>query len=564
MQLRERGNAVKAAREALLVVLACTVLYLTGAADIPFYTRGEPREGLVVREMLRTGEWLVPARPDGEPARKPPLYYWAAAAAMRAFGGSPELALRLPSALLATAAVAGTLATARAVWGAPAGLPAALVLATSFEWTRAATSARVDMTLAASLTAVLAAWTLALAGKRGPWPALGAAGMALGTLAKGPVALVLPGLVAGALVLLRRDVKPLRPVTALALATAAAGAWYVVAFIRTGSSFLDVVARENWLRFVDTAGAGTGHGHGPWYLLPLGLVGLLPWTPLLPLALAAGRARPREPAVVLAAVWVVVGLVFFSVATAKRSTYLLPLYPAVAFLIGAGVAAATPGTRLERAARHGASLYAPAGLLLAGLAAALVFGVDPGVLGRAWLRPADAEAASTVAAAARAATAAMIGLACATLVAIPFLARAARAGSWRRVIVLVAALFVGWTASFDGLLHPTIARERSLKQFFEIVSRMVPDDGRLYAFFPPDPGLRFYAPSTLSPWPAGGADGGHLLLWEDERDRLRGPGGQALPVLAVSDARQAGRGHLSLVAAPRGALVRTPATKPRD
>ena len=54
-----------AARELLVVVLTCAALYLPGLATVPFYTRGEPREGLVVREMVRRGEWLVPARPEG-------------------------------------------------------------------------------------------------------------------------------------------------------------------------------------------------------------------------------------------------------------------------------------------------------------------------------------------------------------------------------------------------------------------------------------------------------------------------------------------------------------------
>ncbi|TMA43135.1 MAG: hypothetical protein E6J83_10630, partial [Deltaproteobacteria bacterium] len=61
-------------REAVVVVAACAALALAGASRIPFYTRGEPREGLVAREILRSGQWLVPARPDDEPARKPPLY----------------------------------------------------------------------------------------------------------------------------------------------------------------------------------------------------------------------------------------------------------------------------------------------------------------------------------------------------------------------------------------------------------------------------------------------------------------------------------------------------------
>jgi 4-amino-4-deoxy-L-arabinose transferase-like glycosyltransferase len=546
---------MKRVREPLLLLAACAVLYLTGAADIPFYTRGEPREGLVVREMLAKGEWLVPARPDGEPARKPPLYYWAAAAATRALPDQPELALRLPSAVLATGAVLATWATARAVWGAPAGLPAALVLATTFEWTRAATSARVDMTLTACLTAVLAAWTLALAGRGRAWWLVAAAGMALGTLAKGPVALVLPALAAGVLLATRRDVRPLRPVRALVAAAVVAGAWYGAAFLREGSAFLDVVARENWLRFVDTEGARTGHSHGPAYLVPLGLVGLLPWTPLLPLALVAGRARPRSSAVVLVAAWAATGLVFFSAAAAKRSAYLLPLFPALALVLGAGIAAATADGRPERLAARLASLYVPGGLALAAAGAALALGVDPGAVARSWLHPEDAAGASALARAARAAATPMLVLAGATAASLPLVARAVRGGRWQRVVVLVAALAVAWTASFDRVLHPAIALERSVKTFLRTAAA---GDGPLYALFPADPGVRFYAPPTLRAWPAAGAEGGRLILWEDEWRRLRDAAGNPLPILATSDVRQSGRGRLLVAAAPRGRLVAAP------
>ena len=111
---------MKPAREALLLSAACALAYLSGTADIPFYTRGEPREGLVVRHMLQSGDWLVPARAADELARKPPLYYWGAAAAMTAMPARPEMALRLPSAICATAAVLGIWATGRAAFGAAA------------------------------------------------------------------------------------------------------------------------------------------------------------------------------------------------------------------------------------------------------------------------------------------------------------------------------------------------------------------------------------------------------------------------------------------------------------
>src|SRR5207244_12333805 len=117
---------MRAAREAVLLAAGCLALYLAGAAGIPFYTRGEPREGLVVREMLGSGEWLVPARPEGELARKPPLYYWAAAAALGALPERPDLARPLPSAVRGTGAGLGPWAAARAGGGDAGRPPAAL------------------------------------------------------------------------------------------------------------------------------------------------------------------------------------------------------------------------------------------------------------------------------------------------------------------------------------------------------------------------------------------------------------------------------------------------------
>jgi 4-amino-4-deoxy-L-arabinose transferase-like glycosyltransferase len=542
---------MRRSREAALLLVTCAVLYLTGAGAVPFYTRGEPREGLVVREMVRTGSWLVPVRPDGEPTRKPPLYYWAAAPFLRALPGRPELALRLPSAILATAAVLGTWATARGLWGAAAGLPAGVVLATSFEWTRAATSARIDMTLAAALTAVVAGWSLALGGRRRTGVALATAGATLGTLAKGPVALVLPALAAGGLLVARRSIRPLRAIAVLGGAAALAGLWYAAAFRREGAGFLGVVVRENVLRFVDSAEAGTGHAHGFAYLVPLALVGFLPWTPIFGLALIPFRERPRATPTLFAASWIVTGVVFFSLAAGKRSVYLLPLYPALALLVAAGLCAAPEDGCLARAIRLGARAYAPAALLVAATASALALGVDVGAPIRRWLSPRDAEGAAVVAAAAAQAAPWLLALAAATAGAAVAVARSARSGRWRNLVLVVGAVFVAWTAAFDGLVHPAIGRERSLRAFFAVVARTIPPDAPLYARFPLDPGLRFYAPAGLRPWrPHAAAPGGYVVLWEDEWRSLRDGAGRELPVLARSEAQQAHHGRLVLVATP--------------
>src|SRR5262249_14433849 len=153
--------------------------------------------------------------------------YWLAAPALRALPGSPELALRPPSAVGRTAAVLATWAVARTIV-AGAGPPAALVLAPAFEWTRAATSARVGMTLGAALPLGLAAWIRILAGGRRRWLVVAAAGATLATLAKGPVGLAVPALAAGAYAAWRRDwsaIRRLGVIPVLGTAALAAGVW---------------------------------------------------------------------------------------------------------------------------------------------------------------------------------------------------------------------------------------------------------------------------------------------------------------------------------------------------
>src|SRR5262249_24427004 len=154
-------------------------------------------------------------------------------------------------------------------------------LATTFEWTRAATVARVDMAVAAGLTVVLGAWLVMLARERRSRPALlllAIAGVTIATLSKGPVAVILPALAVGAWTACRRDWSfppRLRVLRVWIMGGRAAALWYGGAFAREGGASLPVVVQETLLRFVDTADAGTGHAHGLGYLPFVGMIGLL-------------------------------------------------------------------------------------------------------------------------------------------------------------------------------------------------------------------------------------------------------------------------------------------------
>jgi len=87
------------------------------------------------------------------------------------------------------------------------------------------------------------------------------------------------------------------------------------------------------------------------------------------------------------------------------------------------------------------------------------------------------------------------------------------------------------------------------------VDQLVPPDAQLHTPFPPDAGLRFYAPRPLLQWKASVRGPAYLLFWEDERRRWRDANGQSLEPLAVSEASEPRRGTLDLMLLPEGAQL---------
>lgn len=365
----------------VLVGISWAALQLWGLGATPFHTRGEPREAVVVQDLVAHGRWLLPRRNGTELPRKPPLFYWLGGAASHALGAVDERSVRLPSALQSgVAALLFTGAVATTV-GPVAGAAAGVVLLSSFEWLRAATAARVDMTLTFGLTLVFVGLLLF---RRRPsllWLALVYVGAAWATLAKGIPGLAIPAFAVVLLCGLDRSLDPLRqlrPLRGLLFVLLVAGAWYAAATAQAGRAFLTIVANENLVRIVGAKQASLGHAHGLGYLIAALALGLLPWTLLLPsTALALWRDRRtvdrRDPRA-LALVWAVAVFVPFAIASSKRGVYLLPLYPAVALLLGwwtqrvwRGATAATT-TRAVLAGALWAIALLCAALAVAGLA----------------------------------------------------------------------------------------------------------------------------------------------------------------------------------------------------
>ena len=95
----------------------CIVLYIWGLGELPFYTKGQPREATVVWEIYTNGEWILPLRNGHLIPSKPPLFHWLAALCSFALGELSELAIRLPSAVLAIVGVLLTYYAGSVLWG---------------------------------------------------------------------------------------------------------------------------------------------------------------------------------------------------------------------------------------------------------------------------------------------------------------------------------------------------------------------------------------------------------------------------------------------------------------
>lgn len=326
-------NVLPTRGAALLLALVLAVLVFRLGA-VPLLGPDEPRYARVAVEMKRSGDWVTP-RLSGEPwLEKPALYYWLAAAAYAVLGEN-ETAARLPSVGAALLFVGATAAVASRIYGAGAGLQAGFILGTGllpFGYGRAAA---MDMLLAATITASLGLLGLRFLGIAGRLAVPAAyAAIALATLAKGPIGVLLPGLVVVAYAAACRDRRVLSralSIPGIVIFLAIAGPWYIAVWLAQGQDFLDVFfLNHNLQRFTSTI-----HNHpGPWYYYaPLLVAGLFPWSGLLLPGLAGLRPR-RERADLWLWLWFLMPFLFFSAAGSKLPGYILPCLPPLAIAMG--------------------------------------------------------------------------------------------------------------------------------------------------------------------------------------------------------------------------------------
>lgn len=338
------NNYNKAFTIVCVIAVMLTVPFL-GLTD--FYSKGEPREAVVAYTMVEHGNWILPINNGGDIPYKPPFFHWCIALFSLLQGHVSEFTSRLPSALALVAMSVGGFVFFAKRKNANMALLATLLSLTAFEVHRAGINCRVDMVNTAFMVGAL--FLMYQWWERGkhtmPWLAILC--MSGATLTKGPVGMLLPCAVMGVFMLTQREslwstVWRLGLTALLSLVLPLC--WYYAAYMQGGDEFLRLVKEENIDRLLGKM-AYESHENPFWYNFLTLITGWLPYTLLFVFSLFVlpwkrfsksgfmQSVRRAEPMQVF--VWLAFGLIlfFYCIPKSKRSVYLLPCYPFMAWLM---------------------------------------------------------------------------------------------------------------------------------------------------------------------------------------------------------------------------------------
>ena len=330
----------------LIIILAIVMMTpFLGLTD--FNTKGEPREAVVAYTMLEHGNWILPINNGGDIPYKPPFFHWCIAFFSLIAGHVNEYTSRLPSAVSLVLMTIGGFVFYAKRKDTQTSLIAAILTLTAFEVHRAGMNCRVDMVNSALMVGAM--YLLYRWWEKGkhqlPWLAILC--MSGATLTKGPVGIILPCFVMGVFMLTQREnfwgIVWRMALTAL-LSLIIPFCWYYAAYLQGGDEFLRLVKEENIDRFMGKM-AYESHENPAWYNLLTLVMGWAPYTLLLLFSLFilpwkkfsknrflenAKKATPLQVFTWLAFLLV---LFFYCIPKSKRSVYLLPCYPFMAYLI---------------------------------------------------------------------------------------------------------------------------------------------------------------------------------------------------------------------------------------
>jgi 4-amino-4-deoxy-L-arabinose transferase-like glycosyltransferase len=361
---------------AWLVIAAVPVYFLALGAN-SIWDANEAFYVETPRQMVLSGDWITPYWNAELRVNKPVLSYWIVGALYQLFGVSVAVE-RFGIALGAVGIIAGTFVIGRALTSSGVGWLAALIVATAPRVVMFSRRIFIDVYLTLFTTVALACFVLAVRHpeRRRRYLRLMYVAIGLGVLTKGPVALVLPGAVAVAWMVMERrlsDIRHMSLVSGAAIVIAIVAPWYVALYFTHGwGPVVGFFVGENVTRFTTSMVPGD---RNVLFYLPVLFGDLFPWAPMLLVPIASawrrrGEAEDPSHAAIrrLLWTWIVVFVGAFSLSETKQDLYIYPVVPAVAALVADALKTSAWG-RLH--AWPGRALVAVSLLSITGAATAL-------------------------------------------------------------------------------------------------------------------------------------------------------------------------------------------------
>jgi len=343
----------------VLILVGAAFAYLTGNSVAPLFDRDEPRYAITSRNMLTTGDYVVPRQYDAPRTAKPPMIYWVQAASMRVFGETSSMAARLPSSAAMLGVVVALLLFLRGEADEETALAATTIFAfaglTGFLAKFAITDSVLLLSVAASMGCVYRLWR----GDRG-WGVVLVWAVATGVagLTKGPVVIGVQGMTLAALFalsLLDRKFAPVAPwwthpyppadrktpgatwvklLVAGVLVLAIVLPWLVMVTQRE-PEFLSKALNHDIIKRSTRGVDGQARPPGFYLLTVFGT--FFPWSILIPGALVLGWKGRHRPLTRFCLAMCVGPWVMFEASTSKMVHWFLPVFIPLSILCGEAI-----------------------------------------------------------------------------------------------------------------------------------------------------------------------------------------------------------------------------------
>lgn len=324
---------------AILLTL-CGVVFFLGLGIRDFWNIDEGMHAAIAQNMLISADWITPVYHGEAFLDKPPLFNWANAISFAVFGVN-EIAARIPSAIAGLGCVIVTYLLGRRIFDAKTGLVAAVILATSPIVIVLSRVVQYDMVFAFFTTLSLYYFASGVIEQRKLFFIAFYVAVALAFMTKGPLAIVLTGLVIGVYLLQRERIRivllmqlPLGIVIFLMIVIP----WFALMEKANPGYLHYFLYQQHLANFLSGASDyKPRHIEPVYYYLPVVVFGLLPWSLMLPQAIARAvihHSNFKAGMATFLLIWLVGIFLFFTAATSKLGSYLLPLTPAAALLVG--------------------------------------------------------------------------------------------------------------------------------------------------------------------------------------------------------------------------------------